>query len=148
MRLWWYFRVTSQGFWTARSDRKCYLPHNTPEKRPQTRHAECGHNLCKTPSEPDKTAILAGFRYERSDGITAKRSTIQNTVQSHRNPLSNDHIGRCTNMVFFLFGRTFGRTFFVYYTSYSDSYHISSEVKLCEILCIKVGIKHILERYI
>ena len=171
MRLWWYFRVTSQGFWTARSDRKCYLPHNTPEKRPQTRHAECGHNLCKTPSEPDKTAILAGFRYERSDGITAKRSTIQNTVQSHRNPLSNDHIGRCTNMVFFLFGRTFGRTlgrtsqivyknrkvsfgrtfgrtFFVYYRIYSDSYHIISDVKLCEILFIKVGIIHILERYI
>ena len=71
MRLWWYFRVTSEGFWTARSSRKCYTPPNTPPKWLQTSHAECGHNSCKSPSEPDKTAILAGFRYERSDGITA-----------------------------------------------------------------------------
>lgn len=132
--------------------------HATEYARKMSPNKACRH-AAPPPSEPDKTAILAGFRYGRSDGVTARRSTVQNTVQSHRNPLSNDHIGRCTDMVVFLFGRTlgrtlgrtsqivyknrkvsfgrtFGRTFYASYRIYSNTYHIINGVKSCVILCI------------
>lgn len=159
MRLWWYFRVTSQGFWTARSDRKCYLPHNTPEKRPQTRHAECGHNLCKTPSEPDKKAIPTGFHCGRSDDIVVRRQLFKTLFNRIVIPFQTAILVRCTDMVVFLFGRTlgrtlgrtsqivyknrkvsfgrtFGRTFYVSYRIYSNTYRIINGAKWCVILCI------------
>ena len=41
------------------------------------------------------------------DGVTARCSTVQTSVQTAKNILSNDHIGKSNDMVSFLFRCSF-----------------------------------------